>query len=160
MHQLEDVALRILPSCYLDAVGDVAETLLEPGGAAGMRPQYPCLRRRLARAVGMLDGKLRLALRLSVCRAGWVSRVDGGMQAAHPTPPSPTRAILASACAHLSQISSSSVPRSTKSASRANGITIDGCGGVSGRSGPRLSLAPTRARGSSDPPRLTTREVE
>jgi len=52
----------------------------------------------------------------------------------HPTPPSPTSAVRESVAAHLWCRSSSIVPRSTKSASRANGITIDGGGGVSRRS--------------------------
>jgi hypothetical protein len=50
-------------------------------------------------------------------------------------------------------MSSSIVPRSTKSPSRANGITSDGGGGVSGRAGagPRLALAQRPAKLGSAP---------
>jgi hypothetical protein len=63
VHQLKDVRLWVVPASELDAVGDVAEALLEPGSAAGVRPQYPSLWRRIMRAISMLDGKLRLASR-------------------------------------------------------------------------------------------------
>lgn len=61
VHQLEDVGSGIQSPGDADAVGNVAVALLEPGGVAGMHPEHPRLRRPLARAVGMLDGELRLA---------------------------------------------------------------------------------------------------
>ena len=51
----------------------------------------------------------------------------------HPTPPSPTNAVRAAGLEHLSQISSSMWPRSTKSGSRRKGVVEVGSGGVSGR---------------------------
>jgi hypothetical protein len=64
---------------------------------------------------------------------------------AYPTPPRPTSAVHEPGAVHLSCRSSSIVPRSTKSLSRANGMAINGCGGVSGRAaaGLRLALART-----------------
>jgi hypothetical protein len=59
----------------------------------------------------------------------------------YPTPPSLTSAVRESDAAHLLSRSSSIVPRATKSASRANGMRIDGDGGVSGRSGAGSQLA-------------------
>jgi hypothetical protein len=53
---------------------------------------------------------------------------------AYPTPPRPKSAAREPGAAHTWRIWSSVVPRSTKSASRANGITMSGGGGVSSRS--------------------------
>ena len=123
MHQLKDVDLRILSSFDLDTVGDVAEAQLEPGGAAGMRPQYPRPWQRLARAVAVLDGQLRLAVSL-LDEIQLPTR--GPVKKTYPTPPTQTLASRDACTEHLSRSSSSSVPLSTKSGSRQKGITQEG----------------------------------
>jgi hypothetical protein len=88
-----------------------------------MHLEHPRLGRLLARAVGMLDSKLRLAFSAVSMHVMLVEHVS-----AYPTPPRPTSA------AHIWSTWSSVVPRSTKSASRAKGTTMSGGCGVSSRS--------------------------
>jgi hypothetical protein len=70
VHQLEDVRLQVLSPSDLDPVGDAAVALPELIGIAGVHPEHPRLKRLLVGAVGMLDGKLRLAFRPLACSAG------------------------------------------------------------------------------------------
>jgi hypothetical protein len=65
VHQLKDVGLRISPPSDLDPVGDVAVALFEPGRVASVYLEHLRLRRQLARAVGILDSKMRLASQLA-----------------------------------------------------------------------------------------------
>jgi hypothetical protein len=60
VHQLEHIRLRVLAAASLDLVGDLPEALFESRRVAGVRPEYPRVRRLLSSAVAVLDGQLRL----------------------------------------------------------------------------------------------------
>ena len=58
VHKLEQIGFRIVPPDDLDQVGNIPETLLEPGRGARMHPEHPCLWRPLEGTVAVLDSKL------------------------------------------------------------------------------------------------------
>ena len=94
VNKLEYVRLQVLPARDLDVVCDIATTLLKTGGVACVYPENPCLRRLASDLVGIFDGELRLSLHklafeMCVCLF------------TYPTPPKPTRAVLAAGIEHL-----------------------------------------------------------